>query len=72
MRKFKEATGCSPGEALIMASLNPARVMGEVSRGTLSCGARADLAILDSDLNVQATCIAGEVVWSKPGSRFAN
>ena len=73
VRKFKEATGCPPGEALNTASLHPAQAMGlEKSRGTLSPGAMADLAILDSDLNVQATCIAGEVVWAKPGSRFAN
>lgn len=71
MRHFKAATGCSPGEAIVAATHHPAVVLGlEKERGTLAHCARADLTILNPDLIVQATCIAGEVVWCRQGSRF--
>ena len=57
--------------ALEAASLHPARVLGlEDSRGQLEKGARADIVVLDRDLNVQGTFIAGHPVWSLPGSRM--
>ncbi len=71
VRHFKDATGCSLGEAVVAATLHPAQALGlEKERGTLSYRARADLVILNSSLAVQATCIAGELVWCRQGSRF--
>ncbi len=71
VRHFKDATGCSPGEAIVAATLHPAQALGlDKERGTLSYRARADLVILNSSLFVQATCIAGELVWCRQGSRF--
>ena len=67
VRSFKGATGCSIAEALAAASLHPAQVLGETGKGTLNHGSDADMVILNQDLEVEATCIAGEVVWCLPG-----
>ena len=67
VRYFRAATDCLNAEALQAASLHPARVLGlEKQKGTLNYGADADMVVLDKDLCVQATCIAGEVVWKAP------
>jgi N-acetylglucosamine-6-phosphate deacetylase len=58
MRRFGLA------EAVLMASLVPARVLGLEDRGRLSPGFRADLAILDADLRCVETVAAGKRVWS--------
>ncbi len=75
MKELLRATSCSKGEALLAASQHPAQVLGMATqRGTLShWGAAADLAIVDADtLDVQATVIAGDVVWKKPNSQFSD
>lgn len=63
-------TGCSVETALEAASLHPARVLGiEKRKGTLDFGADADFVLLDDDLRVQRTYIAGELVfdaWAAP------
>jgi N-acetylglucosamine-6-phosphate deacetylase len=52
-------------EAVAACSLLPARVLGiEAERGTLRAGARADFALLDLDMRVIETWIAGERVFS--------
>ena len=66
MRSFKEATHCSIAEALTAASLHPAQVLNERGKGALNYGCDADMVILNRDLEVEATVIAGEVVWSRP------
>lgn len=71
MRSFKEASGCSIAEALAAASLHPAQVLDEKSKGSLKYGYDADMVILNKDLEVEATCIAGEVVWCRPGGKFS-
>jgi N-acetylglucosamine-6-phosphate deacetylase len=43
-----------------MASLTPARLLGLEDRGRLAPGYRADLAILDGDLEPLETLVAGE------------
>ena len=72
VKELLRATSCSKGEALLAASTHPALVLGlEEERGTLSrYGAAADLAILHTDtMAVQATVIAGEIVWERPDFR---
>ncbi|XP_069838169.1 N-acetylglucosamine-6-phosphate deacetylase isoform X1 [Dendropsophus ebraccatus] len=65
VRHFHEATGCTLEEALEAASLHPAQLLGLHHRkGTLDFGADADFIQLDDNLNVKATYIAGELVWS--------
>jgi N-acetylglucosamine-6-phosphate deacetylase len=56
--------GIELGEVLRMASLYPAEVMGISDRyGHLKRGARADMVLLDDDLKVRTTWIAGEEVY---------
>jgi N-acetylglucosamine-6-phosphate deacetylase len=52
-------------EALRMASLRPAEVLGDAERGRIAPGMWADLVLLDQALQVRATWIAGDVVWSE-------
>ena len=71
VRSFREATGCSTAEALTAASLHPAQVLNLNHKGSLNYGCDADMVILSSDLEVEATCIAGEVVWARPGGKIS-
>jgi len=49
------------------AALHPAQLLGiEKSKGTLDFGSDADFVLLDSQLNVCATYIAGALVWKMP------
>ena len=50
-------------EAVRMATLNPARVIGVEGRGIIEPGAAADLVLLDDDLRVVTTLVAGTVVY---------
>uniref|UniRef100_A0A8B9G8B2 N-acetylglucosamine-6-phosphate deacetylase n=1 Tax=Amazona collaria TaxID=241587 RepID=A0A8B9G8B2_9PSIT len=64
VRHFQEATGCSVEIALEAASLHPAQLLGiERKKGTLNFDSDADFLMLNDDLYVQATYIAGEEVW---------
>lgn len=74
VQEMVSATGCNRGAALLAASHHPAKVLGLGGRkGTVSqVGADADVVLLDQNLNVQATCIAGELVWTRPGSGFSS
>ncbi|XP_043269493.1 N-acetylglucosamine-6-phosphate deacetylase [Venturia canescens] len=64
VRQFKRATGCSVVEALEAATRHPARALGiDDHKGVLDFGADADLVMLDDDLNVLSTWIAGERVY---------
>ena len=55
---------CSQVEALEAATLHPAQLLGiEKSKGTLDFGSDADFVLLDPQLNVRATYIAGKLVW---------
>jgi len=59
---------CSKVEALEAATLHPAQLLGiEKSKGTLDFDSDADFLLLDSQLNVCATYIAGKLVWKMPG-----
>jgi N-acetylglucosamine-6-phosphate deacetylase len=52
-------------EALRMASTYPAGVLNDQERGRIAPGMRADLVLLDDALQVRATWIGGEPVWSE-------
>lgn len=69
VRYLQKSTGCSTVEALESASLHAAEVLGIQNRkGTLNFDTDADFVILDNDLHVLSTWIAGECVWMKPES----
>lgn len=54
--------GVSISEASKMASLNPAKVIGlQGEYGSIEADKRADLLILDKELNIQHVIIAGEI-----------
>ncbi|XP_063791004.1 N-acetylglucosamine-6-phosphate deacetylase-like isoform X2 [Pseudophryne corroboree] len=56
--------GCTVEEALEAASLHPAKVLGlQHRKGTLDFGSDADFVLLDDNLDVKATYIAGQGVW---------
>jgi N-acetylglucosamine-6-phosphate deacetylase len=56
--------GCSLAEAVKMATLNPARVIGVVDhKGSLEAGKDADLVIIDADVNVYLTMVKGQIVY---------
>ena len=60
---FWKFTGCKFAEAVHTGTLNPARLLGlDHRKGTIDPGKDADLVILDADLQVKNTIIAGEVV----------
>jgi N-acetylglucosamine-6-phosphate deacetylase len=57
------ATGLSLQQALPMATLNPARALGLGPRkGSIAVGKDADLIVVDAELNVVLTMVAGEVI----------
>jgi N-acetylglucosamine-6-phosphate deacetylase len=59
--------GCSLTEALKMATINPACVIGVADhKGSLEAGKDADLVIIDSDVNVYLTMVKGQVVYRSP------
>jgi N-acetylglucosamine-6-phosphate deacetylase len=64
VRNYLEFTGCPLAEAVNMASLNPARVLGEgASRGSIAAGKRADLVIARDDLEPETVIVGGEIVF---------
>jgi N-acetylglucosamine-6-phosphate deacetylase len=69
VRNMVNLVGCSLAEAVQMASLNPARVIGADERkGSLAPGKDADLVIIDEDVNVYMTLVRGQVVYRAGGT----
>jgi N-acetylglucosamine-6-phosphate deacetylase len=59
------SAGCSLGEAVRMASLNPAVVIGvDDHKGSLEPGKDADLVVVDQELEVYLTMVKGQQVYS--------
>lgn len=64
IRRFRRATDCSIVYALEAASLHPAKCLNiESIKGTLNFDGDADFVLLDNDLNVMSTWIAGDCVY---------
>jgi len=65
---FARSTDCSLAEAVKMASLNPALVIGVADRkGSLEPGKDADLVIIDEEVNVYLTMVKGQEVYRADG-----
>ena len=62
------AHGVSLEDSLRMASAVPARVLGMSSKGRIAAGADADLVLLDRDLRVRATIVAGQIAFDASAS----
>lgn len=64
IKNVMAAAGVTLGEALKMATCNPARVIGvEEEKGSLAPGKDADLTVLDEDLTVELTMVKGQIVY---------
>jgi N-acetylglucosamine-6-phosphate deacetylase len=60
VRIFREATACELWQAVRMASLTPAQVIGKGDEiGSLAKGKHADVILFDDNLNVSATFVGG-------------
>lgn len=67
VRNLTRWLDCSPALPLRMATETPARLLGLADRGRLAPGCVADLVLLDPDLVVVATYVAGSAVFEKGG-----
>src|SRR5689334_3764813 len=65
VRNLIAFTGCPLEAALAAVTTVPAAVLGlQARRGQIAPGYTADLALLTADLQVQATVVAGEIVYT--------
>jgi N-acetylglucosamine-6-phosphate deacetylase len=63
LRTFLKLTGAPLPEAVRMASLTPARILGlDGDCGSLEAGKRADLVVLDAGLNVERVYVGGRAL----------
>ena len=65
LRNLVKFTGESVEKVLPLLTANPARLIGmDHRKGSIAPGKDADLVVLDQDLNVTATYVAGECVFA--------
>lgn len=64
LRRFYHITQCSIPELLALVTERPAALLKLSDKGTLNQGADADFVLLDSDLHLLATYVAGEEVYT--------
>jgi len=61
--KGVRSIGFSPAEVAMMASTNPAKLLGlQSTRGTIEAGKRADLVAINSDGNIEFVMVGGKFV----------
>jgi N-acetylglucosamine-6-phosphate deacetylase len=66
VKNFLTFTGCSLEDAIVMASVNPAKQLNVYDRkGSITAGKDADIIILDEQLNVNRTYCRGALGFSK-------
>jgi N-acetylglucosamine-6-phosphate deacetylase len=67
LRNLVAYTGCQIPDAVATVTSTPARVLGAGDRGTLDVGALGDAVILTPELDVVATVVGGDLVWTREG-----
>ena len=66
VRNMHDEVGIPLADAIKMATINPARVIGETARrGSLQVGKQADLIVVDKELNVYLTMVKGKVAFTQ-------
>ncbi len=65
IRNVVDAASVPPVDAVRAATSTPARLLGDDHRGRIAVGARADLVVLDTDLAVRRTIVAGVTVFER-------
>lgn len=64
VRTMVGMAGCTVPEAVMMMTLNPARIMGIADRkGSVAPGKDADLVVFDDEINVKKTIIGGKIIF---------
>ncbi len=63
LRNMKAFCNCDEVDLFKMASYNPCKLMGIENKGSIEVGKDADLILLDSNLNLKATIIAGKQLY---------
>jgi N-acetylglucosamine-6-phosphate deacetylase len=66
--KLTAEVGLSLSDAAMVCSTTPARALGLQGLGVISQGAIADFVVLDRDLRVVQTWIAGTLAWGAPST----
>lgn len=67
VRNLINGIHCSIDQALRCASEHPARLLNIYpQKGSLNYGADADFILIDGEIDVSATFLNGDLVWSKP------
>jgi N-acetylglucosamine-6-phosphate deacetylase len=61
--RLARTTSAGLAAALRCATTNPAMALGLMDQGDLRHGSRADITLLDDDLSVVATYVAGERLY---------
>ena len=64
LKNLVRFTGEGVERALPLLTANPAKLIGLEGKGSIAPGMDADLAVLDGALDVRATYVAGQEVWS--------
>ena len=70
VRSLIEITGCTLAQAVRAASTSPAAALDLDDRGNLDAGRKADLVLLDEDLDVVGTVVDGRVAFLREPDRF--
>jgi N-acetylglucosamine-6-phosphate deacetylase len=66
LKRFIEFTDCHLDTAIRMVTQNPAKLLGiGDKKGSITVGKDADLVLLDNDLSVHTTIVAGRIVFQK-------
>jgi N-acetylglucosamine-6-phosphate deacetylase len=66
VRSMVKHTGVSLEDAILMASYNPAKIIGlQNKKGSIEVGKYADIIAIDEDINVYATIVEGNIIYNR-------
>lgn len=66
VKNMVQCVGVSLKDAVTMASLNPAKLLGiDDVTGSIEKGKSADIAVIDENFDVLMTIVQGKIVWKK-------